>query len=65
MGIIGNKVGIHGTRYPSTLGTASSHGCIRMSIGESEQLFELINVGTRVIIREKVKKKEDDKAKKG
>lgn len=56
MGIIGNKVGIHGTQYPSTLGMAVSHGCIRMSIPQSEELFELINVGSRVVIREFRKK---------
>lgn len=53
MGFIGNKVGIHGTHYPSTLGTASSHGCLRMSIPQSEELFELVNVGASVVVREK------------
>ena len=56
MGFIGNKVGIHGTHYPSTLGTASSHGCLRMSIPQSEELFELVNVGARVVVREKREK---------
>ena len=65
MGFIGNKVGIHGTRYPQTLGTASSHGCIRMSIPASEELYELVNVGSRVIVKKEEKKKEkkDDKKK--
>lgn len=56
MGFIGNKVGIHGTHYPSTLGTASSHGCLRMSIPQSEELFELVNVGASVVVREKREK---------
>ncbi len=41
---------IHGTSNVASLGTAASHGCIRMSIPESEYLFEQVDVGTPVII---------------
>ena len=41
---------IHGTRNVGSLGTAASHGCIRMSIAESEELFEKVAVGTPVVI---------------
>jgi lipoprotein-anchoring transpeptidase ErfK/SrfK len=41
---------IHGTYADSSIGTYASHGCIRMHIPESEQLFELVDVGTPVII---------------
>ena len=41
---------IHGTSNLASLGTAASHGCIRMSIADSEYLFERVDVGTPVII---------------
>lgn len=41
---------IHGTYADYSIGTAASHGCIRMHIPESEELFDLVDVGTPVII---------------
>ncbi len=41
---------IHGTYADDSIGTHASHGCIRMHIPESEQLFGLVDVGTPVII---------------
>ena len=41
---------IHGTANVASLGTAASHGCIRMSIAESEALFDRVETGTPVII---------------
>lgn len=41
---------IHGTKNTASLGTAASHGCIRMSINDSEELFELVDKGTPVAI---------------
>jgi lipoprotein-anchoring transpeptidase ErfK/SrfK len=41
---------IHGTYSSSSIGTHASHGCIRMYITDSEELFPLVPVGTRVII---------------
>jgi lipoprotein-anchoring transpeptidase ErfK/SrfK len=41
---------IHGTSNLGSLGTAASHGCIRMSIAESEALFDRVEQGTPVII---------------
>lgn len=41
---------IHGTRHPGTIGTAASHGCVRMHNREVEELFEWVQVGTKVII---------------
>jgi lipoprotein-anchoring transpeptidase ErfK/SrfK len=41
---------IHGTYADYSIGTAASHGCIRMHIPESEELFEMVEVGTTVII---------------
>ncbi|MDP8993199.1 MAG: L,D-transpeptidase/peptidoglycan binding protein [Actinomycetota bacterium] len=41
---------IHGTSNVGSLGSAASHGCIRMSIPDSEYLFERVETGTPVII---------------
>jgi L,D-transpeptidase catalytic domain len=50
MGLSAYGYGIHGTPSPETIGTAASHGCIRMYIRESEWLFERVRVGTTVFI---------------
>jgi len=41
---------IHGTPDDTSIGHAASHGCIRMHIPDSEDLFGRVGVGTRVII---------------
>jgi lipoprotein-anchoring transpeptidase ErfK/SrfK len=41
---------IHGTYAAGSIGTYASHGCIRMHIAHSEELFGLVEVGTAVII---------------
>lgn len=41
---------IHGTYDPLSIGSYASHGCIRMLIPESEELFQRVDVGTRVVI---------------
>jgi lipoprotein-anchoring transpeptidase ErfK/SrfK len=45
-----NGAGIHGTDDIGSLGTAASHGCIRMSIPDVEQLFDLVPLHTRIYI---------------
>jgi lipoprotein-anchoring transpeptidase ErfK/SrfK len=42
--------GIHGTDDIESLGSAASHGCIRMSIPDVEQLYRKVRVGTAVYI---------------
>lgn len=42
--------GIHGTNRPSSIGRDVSHGCIRMLNKHVEELYELVDVGTRVVI---------------
>ena len=42
--------GIHGTDDIASLGTAASHGCIRMSIPDVIQLYKVVPVGTRIYI---------------
>ena len=41
-------VGFHGTSDPSSVGTAASHGCIRMHNADVEALFAHIDLGTPV-----------------
>src|SRR5207253_10236621 len=41
---------IHGTPDDASIGTHASHGCIRMHIPDSEDLFGRVDIGTPVII---------------
>ncbi len=43
---------IHGTPDSTDMTKIGSHGCIRMRNGDVIELFELVDVGTRVIISE-------------
>ncbi|MBI4603256.1 MAG: L,D-transpeptidase family protein [Planctomycetes bacterium] len=43
--------GIHGTQDPSTVGTESSAGCIRLRNEDIELLFDFVPYGTEVAIR--------------
>jgi lipoprotein-anchoring transpeptidase ErfK/SrfK len=49
MGIF-EGAGIHGTEETYSLGTAASHGCVRMSIEDVEELYDLVEVGTPIYI---------------
>jgi lipoprotein-anchoring transpeptidase ErfK/SrfK len=41
---------IHGTWDSSSIGTAASHGCIRMHIEDAEELYPHVPIGARVIV---------------
>jgi lipoprotein-anchoring transpeptidase ErfK/SrfK len=43
--------GIHGTDDLASLGTAASHGCIRMSVPAVKQLFREVKVGTPLFLQ--------------
>jgi lipoprotein-anchoring transpeptidase ErfK/SrfK len=45
-----NGAGIHGTDATSSLGTAASHGCIRMAIPDVIELYDQVPVSTPVYI---------------
>jgi hypothetical protein len=49
MGIF-EGAGIHGTEETWSLGHAASHGCVRMSIPDVEELYDLVEVGTPIYI---------------
>ncbi|MGI8460788.1 MAG: L,D-transpeptidase family protein [Solirubrobacterales bacterium] len=42
--------GIHGTADEASLGSAASHGCVRMAVADVKKLYELVSVGTPVYI---------------
>jgi lipoprotein-anchoring transpeptidase ErfK/SrfK len=42
--------GIHGTEETASLGSAASHGCVRMAIPDVEELYEEVEVGTPIFI---------------
>ncbi len=41
---------IHGTNHEETIGRPDSHGCIRMKNADVAELFEMVEVGTPVVI---------------
>jgi lipoprotein-anchoring transpeptidase ErfK/SrfK len=43
--------GIHGTADEASLGSAASHGCIRMSVPDVEELYNEVTVGTPVYVQ--------------
>lgn len=44
------EFGIHGTYNTPSVGKFCSHGCVRMHIKDSEELYSYITIGTPVII---------------
>jgi len=51
MGLGYKGYGIHGTNAPNSIGKAASHGCIRMTKKDLEELFGMVQVGDEVQIR--------------
>lgn len=45
-----NWIGFHGTPNQKSVGTAASHGCIRMYNKDIEELFQTVSVGTVVTV---------------
>jgi L,D-transpeptidase ErfK/SrfK len=46
-----NWAGFHGTNSVTSIGTAASHGCVRMFEKDIEELFERVAVGTPVTVK--------------
>jgi Uncharacterized protein conserved in bacteria len=44
--------GIHGTPEPATVGHTQSHGCIRLTNWDAEELAGLVTRGTPAILKE-------------
>lgn len=51
IGTSASGIGMHGTPNSSSVGSAASHGCIRMYIGDAEDLYARVELGTPVFIR--------------
>lgn len=45
-----NYIGFHGTPTRDSVGRAASHGCVRMYNEDIRQLFEMVSVGTPVVV---------------
>jgi lipoprotein-anchoring transpeptidase ErfK/SrfK len=43
-------IGIHGTSFEPKVGTASSHGCVRMRTPDLLKIYDLCSVGTPVYL---------------
>jgi len=50
IGINARAIFIHGTYAASSIGSAASHGCIRMLINDNQELFEMVGLGMPVEI---------------
>jgi lipoprotein-anchoring transpeptidase ErfK/SrfK len=48
--LLANGVGLHGTPYKESIGTAATHGCIRLHDEDITWLYENVPVGSRVTI---------------
>jgi hypothetical protein len=47
---LGDGYGIHGTDEPATIGSAASHGCVRLRNEDIETLYRIVPIGTVVYI---------------
>ena len=48
---VSGSVGIHGTGDDWSIGSAASHGCVRMHVWDVVKLYPRVPVGSRVFIR--------------
>ena len=48
---LGDGYGIHGTIEPASIGRAVSRGCVRMHAADVAEVYDLLEVGSEVIIR--------------
>lgn len=48
---IGDSYGIHGTINPASIGKAESKGCVRMHNKDVAEVYDMLGVGSEVVIR--------------
>lgn len=48
---LGDGLAIHGTKNQASVGRAVSHGCMRMKKGDIDEVYNLVEVGTKVLIQ--------------
>jgi lipoprotein-anchoring transpeptidase ErfK/SrfK len=51
IGTTAPAIGFHGTYASYSVGTAASHGCMRMHIPDVEAFYEMVTIGMKVSIR--------------
>lgn len=49
---LGDSYGIHGTIEPDSIGKAESRGCIRLLNADVSEVYDLLETGTEVVIRQ-------------
>ncbi|MEX0701977.1 MAG: L,D-transpeptidase family protein [Planctomycetales bacterium] len=49
---LGQSYGIHGTIEPESIGKAASRGCIRMHATDVEEVYDMLQAGSVVVVRE-------------
>ena len=49
---LGESYGIHGTIEPNSIGKAESRGCIRLMNDDVAEVYDILDVGSEVIIRQ-------------
>jgi lipoprotein-anchoring transpeptidase ErfK/SrfK len=48
---LGDGLAIHGTKNQASVGRPVSHGCMRMAKGDIKEVYDLVRVGTTVLIQ--------------
>ena len=48
---LGNQIGLHGTNDADSIGQSESRGCIRLSARDVEDVFDILSIGSQVVIR--------------
>ena len=48
---LGDGLAIHGTKNQASVGRPVSHGCMRMAKGDIDEVYQLVDVGTIVLIQ--------------
>ena len=51
IGTTAPAIGLHGTYADYSVGTAASHGCMRMHIPDVEELYDQVTIGMKISIR--------------
>ena len=46
----GNRIAIHATPAPGTIGQRDSHGCLHVANAEARWLIDNVPIGTRILI---------------
>lgn len=45
------EVGFHETKEITSIGRAASHGCLRMTRKDVQKLYDYVDIGTEVIVK--------------